>query len=391
MRRVSHSHHDDVRNAPPRGGTAGDRGVAAIEVALTVLLAAWVVLAAYLFLMPDPEELTESVHPSLGHSVVFMALGATAMARLRPRGAAGVRRLLVAGVAGGIAVEIAQELLTSGRGSQFSDVAADAVGLVLGMGVVGASTRFAPRPTLVTAATAVASTALLLTLTATIAIGPRTVQAWWSCRSHDAPTGTLLLHIAPDDIAVPGDAAAAARLRRQLEPLRASTADDTPGYRFAGGDRAGLDRAPSVVCGLRDAGSFTLVAHLDDLPATQRGPARVLTMSHGTPPASIDLHLAMVDDGISVRLRTTEEDLLQEEIPGLVEPGRPFEVVVAYDGRFLSVTADGRTVHRAAVEADPEAWRFDQPLTIGNEHGGDRGLRATITRLDLYAGVVTGT
>jgi VanZ family protein len=169
-----------VERAVPPDQPSGGLGVP--ERALEVLLAAWVVLASYLFFTPEPEQLTGAVDPSLGHVIVFAAIGGTAMARFRPTGPAAVGALFAVGVAGGIVVEVVQELLASGRSGQFADVVADAVGLSLGMAAVGAAHRLVRRPGLVSTLSALGSAALLLAISVVAAVGPAEVAGWWTGR-----------------------------------------------------------------------------------------------------------------------------------------------------------------------------------------------------------------
>jgi VanZ family protein len=349
---------------------------------LLLLLVGWTILAGYLFLTPDPEEYIETVQPTLGHALIFTALGATAVAWRPARRWRYLGLVFGLGVLAGIAVEALQNLMSVGRSSQLGDVIADGAGLAFGMAAVTAAQRAVRRSQLVNLGTAVLSGIVLLGITGVALIGPRDARAWWDCRGHGAAQGTELLRVDATGVAVRGDSELAAQLEQELQPLFTGN-----GYRFEGSQGVGVDRARAVACGLRSAGSFTIVARLDDLPPSQEGPARIVTLSEGVEADQIDLHLAMGEVGASVRLRLDQYTLLDEKVPAIVGQG-PLELVLTYDGELLELSANQRVVWQRRVDADPSSWRYDLPLTIGNEHGGDRGLTGTLTELQIYAGAV---
>lgn len=383
---VQDGERDDGHGAIAAGGSSSRRtGSGALRRVLAVCLGGWVALAAYLFFTPDAAELTEVVRPSLGHAVVFAAIGATAAALSALTGLGSPRAVVAAGVAGGIAVEVVQELTPFGRGFQVVDIVADAVGLLVGVGTVAIAGRTVRRPGLVASATAVGSALLLVAVAVVAAVGPLRLQTWWDCRGVDQPpAGEPLVRIDPGSASVAGDDGATRQLEARLAPLR------TPdGYRFDGDDTVRLDDARSITCALRGADGFTVLADVVDVAPGQEGPARIISLSRSTSPEDIDLHLGVEGDGISVRAREHASKLHQVIVPEVRHRG-PLRLLLTYDGAAVRLVADGRTVLELEDSLDLTSWDLDRPLLIGNEATGDRGLVGTITLLELYAGFEPG-
>lgn len=360
------------------GATGGGRrrSVPAGPMALWVCLAGWTSLALYLFFTPDPDRLTSQIDPSFGHFAVFTAIAVTAAA-LVPRERSYVP-VVALGLAAGLAVEVAQELLVTARGFQATDVVADGAGLLLGTAAVGFVRRLVPWRDAVTGAIAMASAAGLLAASVVAGIGTDRLRHHLECWGRSARPGEALLEIDRATIRVAGDPEAEAELATQLGPLRVRD-----GYEFDGRASAGIDEATTVTCALRSTGAFTVVAELEDVPLDQEGPARIFTISEGWAQDEIDLHVGVSGDALSVRLRTSPHALHVVEIPGVVGRGR-LRLEVSFDGDVLAVRVDSALVYRTTLPVDPYAWRR-LPLTIGDEHGGERPLRGRLTRLQVYA------
>jgi VanZ family protein len=352
-----------------------------VDRVIVVCLLGWMALAAYLFFTPDPERVTDQVDPALGHVLVFAAIGGTAAALIGPRRPQQLAALFAVGLVAGLAVEVFQEVFSPYRGFAWLDIAADAVGLALGIGAVQLAHWGLRRPRLVAEVAAVVSATVLIVSTTAVAIGPAEIRRWWECRGAQLAGDGALLSIDPTGVHVAGDAAATASLDRQLSPHRVAG-----GYRFDGSGGVGVQRAPTVTCSLRRAGAFTLAVDLDGVPHDLDGPARIVTLSSGPQWHQVDLHLGVSDGGASVRMRTAQWDLHATVVDDVLDAGA-VRLVLTYDGTELELRADGEVVHREAFDADLSWWRLS-PLTVGDEHGGDRALVGTIRQLHLYRGVV---
>jgi hypothetical protein len=346
---------------------------------LAICLAGWVALAAYLFFTPEPDELTREIDPVLGHALVFAAIAATALALVGPRRRGAPGGVIVVGILGGIAVEISQELADSPRGFQLIDIAADTVGVAVGVGIVVLADRVLRRPRLVAGLVAVGSSALLLAITTVAVIGPDELRELRACRGVSELTADrTVLRIDPRTVVIPGDRDGTAALEAQLAPLR--TGD---GYRFSGAEAAGLDDARHLLCALRQADGFALTARLLDVAPDQRGPARVVTLSNSTSEAAIDLQLGVDGDEFRLRVRDGPWWVHEWSLPG-VHAG-PVVVEVRYLDGLLTVRVDGRLVHEQTLDPDLGSWSYERPLTIGDEHTGNRPLTATIAQLEVRA------
>ena len=367
----------DERTGSGAGGSDGRPQARAARVVLWACLVGWLVLSLYLFFTPNPERLTSQVGPSVGHFFVFVAGGATASALVR-RGVRPYLAIVGVGLFAGLWVEIAQEQLVTTRGFQAADLVADAAGLFLAAAVVGLIRRLVPLQRAVTAFFAAASSTALILASIVAAVGPDRLRHHLECWGAQPPDGEPVLAIDRESVHVGGDPAATIVLARQLDSLR-----NANGYDFDGGASAGLDEAPTITCALRRAGAFTVIAELEEVPLDQQGPARIVTLSKGWEWSEIDLHVGIVGDAVSVRLRTSAETIHSVEIPHVLDEA-PFRLEVSFDGDVLSVCVDERLVYRRRLDADPYAWR-QLPLTIGNEHGGERPLEGRVTELRVYA------
>jgi VanZ family protein len=346
---------------------------------LAICLAGWVALAAYLFFTPEPDELTREIDPVLGHALVFAAIAATALALVGPRRRWGPAGVIVAGIVGGIAVEVSQELADSPRGFQLVDIAADIVGVAVGVTIVVLADRILRRPRLVAGLVAIGSSTLLLAITTVAVIGPDELRELRACRGVPELTADrTLLRIDPQTVVVPGDGDGTATLEDQLAPRRAGD-----GYRFPGPAAVGLDDTRHLLCALRRADGFALTARLLDVAPDQRGPARIVTLSTGTALADIDLQLGVDGDTFSLRIREGPWWVHQWSLPGL--HAGPVAVEVHYLDGLLTVRVDGQLVHEERVDPDLGSWSYQRALTIGDEHTGDRPLTATITDLEIRA------
>jgi VanZ family protein len=346
---------------------------------LTICLAGWIALAAYLFFTPDPDELTREIDPVLGHALVFAATGATALALIGARRRWAPAGVIVAGIVGGIAVEISQELADSPRGFQLVDIAADTVGVAVGVAIVVLADRTLRRPRLVAGLVAIGSSALLLAITTVAVIGPDELRELRACRGVPELTADrTVLRLDPQTVVVPGDREGSTMLEDQLAPLRTGG-----GYRFSGDEAAGLDDARHLLCTLRRADGFDLTAGLLDVAPDQQGPARIVTLSTGTSSADIDLQLGVDRDTFVLRVREGPWWVDEWSLPGL--HAGPVVIEVRHLDGLLTVRVDGRLVHEQTLEPDLGSWSYERALTIGDEHTGDRPLSAVITQLELQA------
>lgn len=88
--------------------------------------------------IPGGEYVHKEGPDKIGHAVMFMVLGVL-WCRVVPRRAAAI---VVAGIGYGAALEFYQSRLVAGRTGSATDVAADAAGLVIGIGVIVLHRRF---------------------------------------------------------------------------------------------------------------------------------------------------------------------------------------------------------------------------------------------------------
>lgn len=159
-----------MRSAAPgrRPGAArhDPHGDDAVGFVLAACLTAWVAVALHLFLTPEPDRLTETVDPSLGHVTIFTAITATASAMRAGQDRRQRVALFLVGVLGGLVVEVAQELGPATRGFDVRDLAADALGVFLGIVAVMVADVVLGRPRVTRWLVAAASLVSLAAVTA---------------------------------------------------------------------------------------------------------------------------------------------------------------------------------------------------------------------------------
>lgn len=161
----------------------------------------------------------------------------------------------------------------------------------------------------------------------------------------------------------------------------------TPGLRFDGG----LATAPAparLYTALTRAGGATFEVGLVGEGVPRSGPARILSFSAG--PGERNLTIAQAGADLVVRVRTGRGDpngtAHEQRVPGVLTEANPRRVTVAVDRHGIRVLVDGQTRRHARVAVSLADWDPAYPLVLGNEVGGGRPWRGTLTDVTVSAG-----
>jgi hypothetical protein len=178
------------------------------------------------------------------------------------------------------------------------------------------------------------------------------------------------------------------------EPLHLSVAG--PGaVRWSG---AGLSvNEPTLIAGerpparlidaVRASGAITLEAWVTPASASQKGPARIVTLSAS--PAARDFTLGQEGDRFDVRLRTTATS--ENGLPSLASAAgaageAPVHVAYTRDASgAAAVYVNGRESSRGQAGGDLSSWDGGFRLALANELSGDRPWRGTLHLVAVYA------
>ncbi|HVR72751.1 MAG TPA: VanZ family protein [Planctomycetota bacterium] len=156
---------------------------------------------------------------------------------------------------------------------------------------------------------------------------------------------------------------------------------DGPGIALGAGDDAWVGEA-------RRRGEAAVLLRVRSFSPSQRGPARIFTLSRDASHRS--LTIGQVGDDLVVRLRTAETTL--NGMPERVVPdvfSRPeWRVIeVAVGEGLLRVLVDGREGLREALPARAlESWDASHRVALGNEHNGLRPWLGEIAAASVRSG-----
>ncbi|MEM8748007.1 MAG: VanZ family protein [Actinomycetota bacterium] len=286
----------------------------------------------------------------LQHVVSFAVLGAL-LALVVP----GRRRWIVVGLVGaGLLGEVLQ-LATDDRTFALSDLAFDAVGAVVGVGLVELIGR-GPR-----AGNGIVASALVLLAAAPfLLVVDERPDTSFPDACGDPP------RIAPDG---------------SPDPAVIFSVDSDGSELVDVGDVSASEIRRRVVA--TDELSLEVVFSTTDLE--QQGPARVFTISGGILEDQVNVHVGVTDDDLSVRLRTSCEWFNNIQVDDVVESGVAHTVVVTWGGGVLETWVDGESVDRSELDwGDLSSWDPTFAVVVGNEVSGDRPFVGDVSSITMW-------
>lgn len=140
-----------------------------------------------------------------------------------------------------------------------------------------------------------------------------------------------------------------------------------------------------VIRSLSSANEFTVELWLTSQTLTQKGPARIVTISLDT--GQRNFTLGQLDDRFDVRLRTTKTDgnglPSTSTPPGSVTTAKT-HVAVTFRSGTVHVYVNGRLAAEQSVDGDLSNWNDSFRLAIGNEVTGDRAWQGQVHLLAIY-------
>lgn len=401
--------------------------------ALTTLGVGWIVLLAYLAgaipWIPQASAFASDAAGSVSHYGTHLVLAALIYRVWTLKGSDSSGGLCAMAIAFGVTVSVGLALegvqMFLPRQSEVSDVLFGAVGAATGAWVAFLLQRtYALRALLFAAA--ISATVVAITFAT---MGPPTITA--GARAGDeCDTGPESPGVTP---VISGSVSVAARDLETEEPTERVTGGLVVLYDFA--ERSGavvhdssgvgpaLDlkivdtgrvewtessngvvftspgdaiRTPSGATKVQDAlsatGSFTVEAWVTPSNLTQRGPARIVTMSEGTGRRQVNFHLGQEGTAASFRLRTTCRSVTWVNVPNaFTNTVEPRHVVVTYDGAVKRTFVDGVAQEAAeAIKGGLSNWNSDYPLVIGNEATLDQPFLGRVFLVAIYERVLSG-
>lgn len=130
---------------------------------------------------------------------------------------------------------------------------------------------------------------------------------------------------------------------------------------------------------------FSLEAWFETSNLDQDGPARVFTISEGTVPDQVNVHLGVEGDGLSVRLRTSCELFRSVKIPDVLSADEPQHVVVTWSAGELVTYLDAVEVSRVELPwGKLDAWDPTYRALVGNEVGGERPFEGEVFSVTMW-------
>ena len=381
------------------GGAAGEAGLpihgGAARWLVLGLGVVWFVVVVRLALLETQRTLPglDENSDEFAHLMAFAGLSAVlflALDRPRRTGLVAVS-VLVATALLGLVVEVAQ-LGTDNRSFELSDLAFDLVGAWMGLATAFLVSRSVGRAAVAGLVVVVAAAMVVTVLFAeaedadvgsgfdtarscprrpfdpdpTIMAGPAHLYALdegSGTVAHDAGDGLDLAVGGGDDAWAPGGGLV---FDRRSGPVRGDEAENF------------VERVRSS-----DEVSVEVWFSLDHLP--QSGPARVMTLSDGTSPGEMNLHVGVEDYGVSFRIMTDCDDFNWIIAEDVLRAGQLHHVVATHRPGEIVVAVDGEVVSRARVRAGVlDGWDGSFPLVLGDEATGGRPMEGTIRRVALY-------
>jgi hypothetical protein len=160
----------------------------------------------------------------------------------------------------------------------------------------------------------------------------------------------------------------------------------------AGGAMVGSTRPAGDLAGAVAASDeVTVEAWFAPSELPQEGPARVLTVSEGTAPDDVNVHLGIEERGVSFRVRTDCDFFNWTRTGGVLDEGVMHHVVASYRPGEMTIWVDGAlaTTDRTPVGVTDD-WDPTAHLYLGDEATADRPFLGTIRRAAVYDRVLTG-
>lgn len=146
-----------------------------------------------------------------------------------------------------------------------------------------------------------------------------------------------------------------------------------------------------LIAAIKKSAAVTLEAWITPADLSQRGPARILTLSSGT--GERNFTLGQDGDRFDVRFRSTNTD--GNGMPSLASPGgqvkaRQTHVVYTRDAAGkATLYVDGKEQASREVAGDLSSWDDGFQLAMANETTKDRGWRGTFHRVSVHSRALT--
>ena len=116
----------------------------------------------------------------------------------------------------------------------------------------------------------------------------------------------------------------------------------------------------------------------------------VVTMSRGPWTTRMNLHVGVIDDGLTIRLRNSCNIFNLVQVDDVLHADRPHHVLFTWAGGLLSTWVDGVLVGRQEVPwGDFERWNQNYETVIGAEFGGERAFDGTIYSVTMWDGALS--
>lgn len=318
-----------------------------------VLLAAVVVWSAMtLFLLVWQERPQAGPSDSMAHVVLFVGLGFTVHAFVTTRTTS--RWVTWTAIAGVLALAAASELVQAAfvpqRNGSFSDLAADVLGVGLGI-VLGESLRILPpKGSRMTAA--VASTLAVSLIAGFVAVSFVRESAWWRCRGTDGdPIENSMTGLTDGPVLeFDGDA----------DQWTGANGEQVTGSRAP-------DRAASAAwCAAISSEELTLIVVVDSGAIAQSPMVEVFTTTSGLDGATPNLKVEVRQDFLTIRARhrVLPPRIYSFHVDSVFNGKGQQWIAMRYDDGEMTVDVDADQTLESELDFAFGAWSSEIPIDV---------------------------